>query len=58
MYIISERGRKSGVARATGATASLAPMPIIFHFFDIFLWHFESTAIPFPAHLISKYLVK
>ena len=28
MYIISGRGRKSGVARATGATASLAPMPI------------------------------
>ena len=26
MYIISGRGRKSGVARATGATASLAPM--------------------------------
>ena len=29
MYIISGRGRKSGVARATGATASLAPMYII-----------------------------
>ena len=28
MYIISGRGRKSGVARATGATASLAPMNI------------------------------
>ena len=28
MYIISRRGRKSGVARATGATASLAPMYI------------------------------
>ena len=28
MYIISGRGRKSGVARATGATASLAPMYI------------------------------
>ena len=28
MYIISGRGRKSGVARATGATASLAPMTI------------------------------
>ena len=28
MYIISGRGRKSGVARATGATASLAPMSI------------------------------
>ena len=28
MYIISGRGRKSGVARATGATASLAPMEI------------------------------
>ena len=28
MYIISGRGRKSGVARATGATASLAPMKI------------------------------
>ena len=28
MYIISGRGRKSGVARATGATASLAPMRI------------------------------
>ena len=30
MYIISGRGRKSGVARATGATASLAPMCITF----------------------------
>ena len=29
MYIISGRGRKSGVARATGATASLAPMDIL-----------------------------
>ena len=29
MYIISGRGRKSGVARATGATASLAPMNIM-----------------------------
>ena len=29
MYIISGRGRKSGVARATGATASLAPMMIL-----------------------------
>ena len=28
MYIISGRGRKSGVARATGATASSAPMKI------------------------------
>ena len=28
MYIISGRGRKSGVARATGATASLSPMKI------------------------------
>ena len=26
MYIISGRGRKSGVARATEATASLAPL--------------------------------
>ena len=26
MYIISGRGRKSGGARATGATASLAPL--------------------------------
>ena len=30
MYIISGRGRKSGVARATGAIASLAPMLIMF----------------------------
>ena len=30
MYIILGRGRKSGVARATGATASLAPMWIIY----------------------------
>ena len=29
MYIISGRGRKSGVARATEATASLAPLLII-----------------------------
>ena len=29
MYIISGRGRKSGVARATGVTASLAPMTIV-----------------------------
>ena len=29
MYIISGRGRKSGVARATGATASLAPLEIV-----------------------------
>ena len=28
MYIISGRGRKSGVARATEATASLAPLSI------------------------------
>ena len=28
MYIISGRGRKSGVARATEATASLAPLTI------------------------------
>ena len=28
MYIISGRGRKSGVARATEATASLAPLLI------------------------------
>ena len=29
MYIISGRGRKSGVARATEATASLAPLNIL-----------------------------
>ena len=29
MYINSGRGRKSGVARATEATASLAPLKII-----------------------------
>ena len=29
MYIISGRGRKSGVARATEATASLAPLSIL-----------------------------
>ena len=29
MYIISGRGRKNGVARATEATASLAPLRII-----------------------------
>ena len=28
MYIISGRGRKCGGARATGATASLAPLGI------------------------------
>ena len=36
MYIISGRGRKSGVARATGATASLAPMNISIRYLDIF----------------------
>ena len=30
IYIISGRGRKSGVARATAATPSLAPLEIIF----------------------------
>ena len=31
MYIISGRGRKSGVARATEATASLAPLSIVLY---------------------------
>ena len=30
IYIISERGRKSGVACATAATASLASLPIVY----------------------------
>ena len=42
MYIISGRGRKSGVARATGATASLAPMQIEYipvdHIFVLVEW--------------------
>ena len=32
MYIILGRGRKSGVARATGATASLAPLHVRLRF--------------------------
>ena len=36
MYIISGWGRKSGVARATEATASLAPLIIDIYVVNIF----------------------
>ena len=39
MHIISGRGRKSGVARATEATASLAPLRIIVRFVPLVIDH-------------------
>ena len=38
MYIISGRGRKSGVARATEATASLAPLSIDIYYIQHILY--------------------
>ena len=48
MYIISGRGRKSGVARATGATASLAPM-----FIELFMV-IGKCSIAFSAKIPSR----
>ena len=42
MYIISGRGRKSGVARATEATASLAPLVISMHDISMLIFMIDS----------------
>ena len=55
MYIISGRGRKSGVAHATEATASLVPLPISMvwhchrHYFNKFVYVRDSCGKTFSS---------
>ena len=55
MYIISGRGRKSGGARATGATASLAPLDTVhkYSFADQMFEHLKLRILFRP--LLIKY---